>query len=54
MFFKEGLRKTIGVLIASLVNIFTNGKHALKQIVRISLSFDVKMDKLKTKILQRQ
>ena len=54
MFFKEGLRKTIGVLIASLVNIFTNGKHAWKQIVRISLSFDVKVDQLKTTILQRQ
>ena len=54
MFFKEGLTKKIAVLIVLLVKIFTNGKHTSIQVVRISLSFDVKMDKQKTTILQRQ
>ena len=52
MFFKEGLTKRIAVLIVLLVKIFTNGKHTSIQVVRISLSFDVKMDKQKTTILQ--
>ena len=51
MFFKDGLTKKIAVLI---VKIFTNGKNRSIQIVRISLSFDFKMDKQKTTILQRQ
>ena len=51
MFFKEGLTKKTGVLIISLVKIFTNGKNRQKQVVRISLSFNAKMDKLKTTIL---
>ena len=46
MFIKEAL---IGVLIISLVKIFTNKKNKNKLL--ISLSFDVKMDKLKTAIL---
>ena len=54
MFFKEGLTKKIAVLIVLLVKIFTNGKNTSIQVVRISLSFDVKMDKQKTTILQRQ
>ena len=54
MFFKEGLTKKIAVLIVLLVMIFTNGKNTSIQVVRISLSFDVKMDKQKTTILQRQ
>ena len=54
MFFKEGLTKKIAVLIVLLVKIFTNGKNTSIQVVRISLSFDVKMDKRKTTILQRQ
>ena len=54
MFFKEGLTKRIAVLIVLLVKIFTNGKHTSIQVVRISLSFDVKMDKQKTTILQQQ
>ena len=52
MFFKEGLTKKIAVLIALLVKIFTNGKNTSIQVIRISLSFDVKMDKQKTTILQ--
>ena len=52
MFFKEGLTKKIAVLIVLLVKIFTNGKNTSIQVVRISLSFDVKMDKQKTTILQ--
>ena len=51
MFFKDGLTKKIAVLI---VKIFTNGKNRSIQVVRISLSFDFKMDKQKTTILQRQ
>ena len=51
MFFKERLTKQIGVLITSLVTIFTNGKNTYKLVARISLSFDVKMDKQKTTIL---
>ena len=51
MFFKEGLTKKTGVLIISLVKIFTNGKNRQKQVVGISLSFNFKMDKLKTTIL---
>ena len=54
MFFKEGLTKKIAVLIVLLVKIFTNGKNTSIQVIRISLSFDVKMDKQKTTILQRQ
>ena len=54
MFFKEGLTKKIAVLIVLLVKIFTNGKNTSIQVVRISLSFDVKMDKQKTTILQWQ
>ena len=54
MFFKEGLTKKIAVLIVLLVKIFTNGKNTSIQVVRISLSFDVKMDKQKTTILQQQ
>ena len=54
MFFKEGLTKKIAVLIALLVKIFTNGKNTSIQVIRISLSFDVKMDKQKTTILQWQ
>ena len=54
MFFKEGLTKRIAVLIVLLVKIFTNGKHTSIQVVRISLSFDVKIDKQKTTILQQQ
>ena len=54
MFFKEGLTKKIAVLIVLLVMIFANGKNTSIQVVRISLSFDVKMDKQKTTILQRQ
>ena len=54
MFYKEGLTKKIAVLIVLLVKIFTNGKNTSIQVVRISLSFDVKMDKQKTTILQRQ
>ena len=54
MFFKDGLTKKIAVLIVLLVKIFTNGKNTSIQVVRISLSFDVKMDKQKTTILQRQ
>ena len=54
MFFKEGLTKKVAVLIVLLVKIFTNGKNTSIQVVRISLSFDVKMDKQKTTILQRQ
>ena len=54
MFFKEGLTKKIAVLIVLLVKIFTNGKNTSIQVVRVSLSFDVKMDKQKTTILQRQ
>ena len=54
MFFKEGLTKKIAVLIVLLVKIFTNGKNTSIQVIRISLSFDVKMDKRKTTILQRQ
>ena len=54
MFFKERLTKKIAVLIVLLVKIFTNGKNTSIQVVRISLSFDVKMDKQKTTILQRQ
>ena len=52
MFFKEGLTKKIAVLIVLLVKIFTNGKNTSIQVIRISLSFDVKMDKQKTTILQ--
>ena len=51
MFFKDGLTKKIAVLI---LKIFTNGKNRSIQVVRISLSFDFKMDKQKTTILQRQ
>ena len=51
MFFKERLTKKIGVLITSLVTIFINGKNTYKLVPRISLSFDVKMDKQKTTIL---
>ena len=51
MFFKEGVAKKNVVLIISLVKIFTNGKNTEKQVVRMSLSFNVKMDKLKTTIL---
>ena len=54
MFFKEGLTKKIAVLIVLLVKIFTNGKNTSIQVIRISLSFDVKMDKRKTTIFQRQ
>ena len=54
MFYKEGLTKKIAVLIVLLVKIFTNGKNTSIQVIRISLSFDVKMDKQKTTILQRQ
>ena len=54
MFFKEGLTKKIAVLIVLLVKIFTNGKNTSIQVIRISLSFDVKMDKQKTTILQWQ
>ena len=54
MFFKERLTKKIAVLIVLLVKIFTNGKNTSIQVIRISLSFDVKMDKQKTTILQRQ
>ena len=50
-FFKEGLTKTVEVSIISLAKIFTNGKNIKKQVFRISLSFDVKMVKLKTKII---
>ena len=50
-FFKEGLTKTVEVSIISLAKIFTNGKNTKKQVFRISLSFDVKMVKLKTKII---
>ena len=54
MFFKDGVTKKIAVLIVLLVKIFTNGKNRSIQVVRISLSFDFKMDKQKTTILQRQ
>ena len=54
MFFKERLTKKIAVLIVLLVKIFTNGKNTSIQVIRISLSFDVKMDKQKTTILQWQ
>ena len=54
MFFKEGLTKKVAVLIVLLVKIFTNGKNTSIQVIRISLSFDVKMDKQKTTILQWQ
>ena len=54
MFFKEGLTKKVAVLIVLLVKIFTNGKNTSIQVIRISLSFDVKMDKRKTTIFQRQ
>ena len=51
MFCKDGLTKKIAVLI---VKIFTNGKNRSIQVAQISLSFDFKMDKQKTTILQRQ
>ena len=48
MFFKKAPQKT-GVLIISLVKIFINEKK--KKLVESSLSFDLKIDKLKTAIL---
>ena len=51
MFFKEGVAKKNVVLIISLVKIFTNGKNTEKQVARMSLSFNVEMDKLKKTIL---
>ena len=46
MVFKEALTKKIGVLIIK-VTIFTNGwKIHKKQVVQISLLYDVNMDKL--------
>ena len=49
MFFKKAPQKT-GVLIISLVKIFINEKKK-KKLVESSLSFDLKIDKLKTAIL---